>query len=77
MTMQETQAWLDQMRAYDGRAMLLELDGAAIKFSVQVQDCKTAYGKVRALIVPVSGEGSAWVNANRLEWREAETCVQE
>lgn len=40
--------------------------GDGLRFKVRILDTKTAYGKVRYLVEPVDGIGTAWVEDDRL-----------
>ena len=37
---------------------------------VEVKDAKQSYGRVRYLVTPVGGAGEAWVDTDRLSWKE-------
>lgn len=39
----------------------------SIRVSVYIQNAKTSYGTARYLVTPVSGSGSQWVNADRVQ----------
>jgi hypothetical protein len=39
---------------------------------VEIQDAKTGYGRDRYMVTPVGGTGSAWVDSDRLTFREAQ-----
>lgn len=48
-----------------GREYMLDMEGLAVL--VSVDDVKTAYGNARALVQPIAGANSKWVNADRLQ----------
>ena len=48
-----------------GGEYMLDMEGLAVL--VSVSDVKTAYGNARALVQPVAGTNSKWVNADRLQ----------
>lgn len=53
-----------QMNAYVGREFLLKEGPYTI--TVLVEDMRVSYGNVQALVYPVGGMGSAWVDHKRL-----------
>lgn len=55
---------IKELARYIGREFLLTVDAFTIR--VMVEDVKTAYGNARAYVVPVGGEGYAWVSLDRL-----------
>ena len=38
-----------------------------LTFNVKTTDCKVAYGKARVCIVPLSGGGSRWIDADTFQ----------
>lgn len=38
---------------------------AGLRFAVKVQDARLEWGHVRLLVVPVAGEGEAWIDSDR------------
>jgi len=42
----------------------------SIHVEIRILDAKSSYGTVRYLITPVSGTGSQWVNASRVQIKE-------
>lgn len=54
----------NQMAMAVGRVAAIRENGLTIL--VRVLDAKTAYSVVRLLVTPVSGQGQAWVNAERV-----------
>jgi hypothetical protein len=57
-----------EMAALVGRQaeMRIELSSGTIYIPVTIEDAKAAYGRVVALVSPVGGEGTAWVDRDRL-----------
>ena len=43
-----------------------QVDAAGLTVDVTVVDAKQAYGVTRYLVIPVAGQGSTWVNADRV-----------
>ena len=56
-----------ELAGYIGREYALTVESFTIR--VMVDNVKVAYGNARAYVVPVGGEGYAWVSLDRLtEW---------
>ena len=53
-----------ELMAYVGQTELLSSD--KLRFFVRILDAKIAYGRVRFLVSPVSGEGQVWVDSSRI-----------
>jgi len=49
-----------------GRRALYRPSPDRIEFEVEIQEAKTAWGKVRVLVVPVSGKGQKWTDLDLL-----------
>jgi hypothetical protein len=54
-----------QMSQLVGKQITVDLEGLAV--SCKVKDVKTAYGKYRLLVVPVSGSGEKWIETSRVK----------
>ena len=43
------------------------LTEGALSHLVSIEDAKNSYGTLRFLVAPIGGQGSAWVNADRVK----------
>jgi hypothetical protein len=48
-----------------GKDVTIDLEGLSVL--CKILDAKTAYGKVRLLVKPVSGSGSKWIETSRVK----------
>lgn len=52
------------MQSAIGKTVYLRVD--SLHVSCEVTDAKSAYGRIRLLVKPVSGSGEMWVEESRL-----------
>lgn len=50
-----------------GKLGRLTVNDDKLRVDVQIINAKMAYGTLRLEVVPAAGEGSAWVDASRVE----------
>jgi hypothetical protein len=61
---------LTQYTAYLNRLALLPNVLPGLHIHVRIMDLRPGFGRVDALVEPVSGQGSSWINVNRLTLTE-------
>jgi len=55
-----------ELSRWIGRTGLVPM-GSGLYASVRVLDARSAYGRVLILVVPIAGEGEAWIQADRFK----------
>jgi hypothetical protein len=54
-----------ELSKFIGQPGSVTLNGLSVH--VRISDVKRSYGNVRYLVTPLSGSGSVWVDANRVQ----------
>ena len=60
-----------ELAKYIGRKGQLYIEDGSISCPVEVIDSRKCWDRIDALVQPVGGSGTKWVEATRIDWDQA------